>query len=187
MPVIALPAIPAIVEAIKITAIVVAGAVGTAVVVDQVDRANQRSQSRTRTEPAAVPCQGCRNNPCKALAVGAPGRYRGGAHGSTKLPWGDGLDSHHMPANAISPLPANMGPAIQMDPQDHRLTASYGSGPDAVMYRAEQSRLIAAGNFSGAFAMDVADIKANFGDKYDGAIAQAGAYLACLKQHGIVR
>lgn len=31
--------------------------------------------------------------------------------------------------------------------------------------------------------MDIADIKAKFGDKYDEAIAEATAYAACLKKY----
>lgn len=35
--------------------------------------------------------------------------------------------------------------------------------------------------------LDVADIKGNFGDKYDEAIAEAMAFLACLKKEGKVK
>ena len=47
-----------------------------------------------------------------------------------------------------------------------------------------QRNLIARGRAEAAFAMDVADIKTKFGSKYDEAIAEATAYLACLKKNG---
>lgn len=182
-----LPAVPPIVEAIG-AGLIALGVIGTgAVVADQVSKANKRAKTMSDAAPATT-CQSCRNNPCAALAGGTPGtRYKGGAHGIMKGPTGDGLDSHHIPAADVSPLPRDMGPAIKMDPADHQLTASHGSGRSAVAYRAAQKRLIDSGNFAGAFAMDVADVKAKFGSKYDGAIAQAGAYMACLKRNGVVR
>ena len=36
------------------------------------------------------------------------------------------------------------------------------------------------GGVLAAFAMDVADIKLRFGDKYDKALIEAGAYVACI-------
>ncbi|MFO7562940.1 MAG: DUF6531 domain-containing protein [Enhygromyxa sp.] len=56
--------------------------------------------------------------------------YSGGRHSQTSLPVGDGLDSHHMPAKATyadTALTPADGPAIKMDPSDHRLTGSYGA------------------------------------------------------------
>jgi RHS repeat-associated protein len=56
--------------------------------------------------------------------------YTGGRHHTTSLPVNDGMDSHHMPAKATyadSALSAADGPAIKMDPPDHRMTASYGA------------------------------------------------------------
>ena len=61
---------------------------------------------------------------CAALACPpSVGPYRGGAHGCTKKPTGDGLDSHHIPADAATAMPKDMGPAIQMEPEDHRRTS----------------------------------------------------------------
>jgi len=183
----ALPAVPIILEGIKDAAIVL-GIIGAgAVTVDQAKKAHDRAQDM-RDAAAAETCQSCRQGPCAALAAGNPAaKYKGGAHGLMRTPPGDGLDSHHMPAAAASPLPRDLGPAIKMDPTDHRQTASHGRGPAANAYRATQQRLIRSGNFSGAFAMDVADVRSKFGAKYDGAIAQATAYEECLKRHGIVK
>jgi len=102
-------------------------------------------------------------------------------------PVGDGLDSHHTPAKKVSPLPDAVGPAIQMNPNDHRMTASHGNVPGHKVFQAQQAEAIASGNFMAAVAMDIADIRLKFGDKYDGAIAQMTAYAHCLKQHGIVQ
>ena len=44
----------------------------------------------------------------------------------TRLPIKDGLDLHHMPADLVTDLPRNWGPAIQMLPRDHWLTGSNG-------------------------------------------------------------
>ncbi len=98
--------------------------------------------------------------------------FKGGKHGQTKLPVGDGLDSHHMPSDKASPLSRNEGPAIQMDPADHRQTASYGN-PD---YVAQQKAMIDEGGMKGfedAFLMDVDDVQSKFGSKYDDAILEA--------------
>ncbi len=127
---------------------------------------------------------------CAALAcVPTPSKYRGGAHGCTKLPTGDGKDSHHMPADSVTAMPRDMGPAIQMDPADHRMTASYGG---TSVYRERQRALVSSGRGMEAFLMDVADVKriaAMSGDptKYDAAIAQATAYAVCLQAHGLLR
>lgn len=190
MPVpLALPAVPIIAEAIKGTLIVMGVIGGGVIAADQIKKANDRAKSQASDAAPATTCQTCRrNNPCAASAGGVPGtKFQGGAHGYMKGPKGDGLDSHHMPSKDASPLSEDMGPAIKMTPEDHRETASHGSGPDAIAYRATQRRLIAQGNFTAAFAMDVADIRSQFGSKYDGAIVQATAYMECLKKHGVVR
>jgi len=104
-------------------------------------------------------------------------------------PSGDGKESHHTPAKAVSPLPTS-DISWSCDPNgalDHAKTASSGKRPGFQAYQAKQARLIAAGNFMGAIALDVADIKLKFEDKYDAAIGQMMAYATCLKKHGIVR
>jgi len=101
------------------------------------------------------------------------GPFRGGKHGQTKAPSGDGLESHHMPADSTSPLPTDQGPAIQMAPEDHRRTASHGRSASSAGYRARQKQLIDEGRFDDAFMMDVEDVQSLFGDKYDEAILEA--------------
>ena len=80
-----------------------------------------------------------------------------------------------MPSKKASNLPESDGPAIQMDPADHRRTTSYGGGPGSAneAYRETQRCLIDQGKFDEAFLMDVDDIISKFGDKYDDAILEA--------------
>lgn len=88
-----------------------------------------------------------------------------------------GYEAHHMPADAASPLPKGDGPAIAMLPEDHRLTASWGSKASAKLYRQRQADLIAQGRFRDAVQMDIDDIRENFGNKYDEAIRQMLDYI----------
>ena len=87
------------------------------------------------------------------------GKYRGGPHSEMKLPIGDGLDSHHMPADAVSPIPREKGPAIKMDPVDHQFTSSYGGGKEAIEYRAEIKDLINKGRIRDAMAREIIDVR----------------------------
>lgn len=145
------------------------------------------NQTAAKAKPATQTrtCQGC--NPCLALAAGAGGKYKGGAHAFMSQPVGDGLDSHHTPAAAASPLPRDMGPAIQMDPADHWRTASNGRMPGSAAYIAAQRGMTGSGNFMGAVAMDAVDVHAKFGGKYDGALEQMMAYALCLKANNLVK
>ncbi|MEX0310622.1 MAG: hypothetical protein AB3N17_10290 [Tateyamaria sp.] len=155
--------------------------------VSQMSQANSDAESLGNTD-ADVRCATCDQNPCAHLANGVPGSpYRGGAHGAMRLPVGDGLDSHHTPARAASYLHPEVGPSIQMDPADHALTASNGRMPGSAQYIAAQRHSVNSGNFLAAQAMDIADIRAKFGSKYDAAIAQMEAYSLCLRRNGIIR
>ena len=100
------------------------------------------------------------------------GPYRGGAHAETKGPQGDQLESHHMPAKAASPLDPEKGPAIQMEPVDHRRTSSYGGATAAVEYRAEVKELIGQGKWREAIAMEIRDVRRVAGAKYTAAIQE---------------
>ncbi|MCU0912887.1 MAG: hypothetical protein MUE98_16740 [Rhodobacteraceae bacterium] len=134
-------------------------------------------------------CRTCRQlddlaDPCQFLRSGTgTGPYNGGSYNGTRSP---GIESHHVPAQSAYP-PGSMSPgvmpAIAMDPADHRQTASYGSGADARAYQTQQRMALQRGGLAAAFAMDVADIKLRFGDKYDQAIMEASAYLACISKY----
>uniref|UniRef100_UPI003870131C hemagglutinin repeat-containing protein n=1 Tax=Stenotrophomonas pigmentata TaxID=3055080 RepID=UPI003870131C len=107
----------------------------------------------------------------------------GGPHSETTRPSGDGLDSHHCPAKACyadAPLSSEKGPAIKMDPADHRRTTSYGSGDDAIAYRAAQRKLLEQGRLREAIQMDIDDIRMKFGGKYNDGIKQMLEYAETL-------
>jgi len=87
-----------------------------------------------------------------------------------------GYEAHHMPADSVSPLSTGEGPAIAMPVEDHKLTASWGNSRDAREYRQAQAALIEKGDFKAAQQMDIDDITAKFGNKYDDAITQMKAY-----------
>ena len=123
-------------------------------------------------------------------------KYVGGPHGTqtnggASGPVGDGLDSHHVPPNSVNRLPASRGPAIQMEPGDHYLTASNGKMAGSRAYNASQGNLVRRGKagFLQAVARDVADIRAIAaaqGDptRYDVAIGMMLSYAACLAASG---
>ncbi len=91
-----------------------------------------------------------------------------------------------MPANSATELPTNDGPAIIMDKADHRQTASCGNSREAREYQTAQRQLVENGEFKKAFEMDVRDIQAKFGNKYDDAISQAREYINQLENKGAV-
>jgi hypothetical protein len=102
--------------------------------------------------------------------------FEGGAYG--KMPGKEitGFEKHHTPANAVSPLSKYKGGAVQIEPADHKFTASYGSTKAAKAYRLKQRVLIEKGDFKAAFEMDVRDLQSKFGDKYDEALKKAKNY-----------
>jgi hypothetical protein len=156
-------------------------------------RADEAGQSKPATATQSCPLKPDDDDPCKHLRSGdpnGPGKYRGGAHGETKGPTGDGLDSHHTPAaqaNELGGGPArDDAPAIQMEPEDHADTASYGSSEEAKAYRLSQTRLVKEGKLLEAAQMDIDDIKkvaAASGDphKYDQALNEMKSYADCLQ------
>ena len=97
---------------------------------------------------------------------------------------GETKEVHHMPADSVSPLERNDGPAIKMDKEDHRQTASCGSSIEAREYQAAQKEKIKNGDFRGAVQMDIEDIKEKFGNKYDKAIEQMLQYVDKLEAEG---
>ncbi|GGQ01984.1 RHS repeat-associated core domain-containing protein [Streptomyces roseolilacinus] len=62
---------------------------------------------------------------------------------------------------------AGMGPSIRMEIDDHRGVTSTGSGAESKAWRAKQRALIDAGRWDLAMKMDIDEIRANFGTKYD--------------------
>ena len=89
-----------------------------------------------------------------------------------------------MPADSASNLDRNDGPAIKMEKEDHRKTASCGNSIEAREYRQRQREFIENGKFKEACQMDIDDIKEKFGDKYDNAIAEMNQYIKQLEKEG---
>ncbi|WP_423732087.1 hypothetical protein [Hafnia paralvei] len=126
--------------------------------------------------------------PCDHLKKGSgKGDYRGGAHSETSRPAGDGLDSHHMPADDVSPLSRSQGPAIQMDPSDHKVTRSNGSSHAAFKYRKKIEELLRKGEWRKAMAIEIWDIKSVNGRKYNEAIKEMLLYFKCLDKNNLLK
>lgn len=134
--------------------------------------------------PAQAPGGQIAEEPTQAAPVDAP--KSGGSYRTMKANAQPGEEVHHMPAEQASPLKQENGPAIRMSATDHLLTASYGNTQAAKDYRAAQAALIHQGKFQEAQLMDIEDIRAKFGGKYDGQIRQMMDYTARLKtgKHG---
>lgn len=73
-----------------------------------------------------------------------------------------------------------VGPAIKMDPVDHKGTASYGSSDAAKRYRKKQEELLRQGKLQEAVDMDIQDIRSKFGNKYDNHISEMQKYIDTL-------
>lgn len=160
---------------------------------------DDKHQKRAKRKGGCNSCAAIKN-PCADLAGGNPKnknkKYRGGGHGKTKKrrptdKKGE-FESHHMPADDSYPedhaVKRDRMPAIRMKTGDHYKTASHGrKGLKADAYRRKQERHIKKGKFSEAFGMDVSDLKDRHGGKYDDAIAEAAAYMACLEMQGEIK
>jgi len=86
--------------------------------------------------------------------------YSGGSHRDMSRPTGDGLDSHHMPDRGADPtVSVGDGPAIQMDPLDHRATSSHGGGRAAATYRAESAQMIRDGRYRDAMTREIRNVR----------------------------
>ncbi|MGV6953158.1 RHS repeat-associated core domain-containing protein [Pseudomonas chlororaphis] len=125
--------------------------------------------------------------PCDELKKGNPegrGPYRGGSYGGTTA---SGIESHHMPADSVSPIKRSQGPAIQMAPGDHAETLSHGhQGNAGKAYRAQVKSKIDSGDMRGAMAMEIRDVRrvaAQAGQprKYNEAMQEMLTYSKCRK------
>lgn len=110
---------------------------------------------------------------------------KGGSYGDVKKTSdGETQEVHHMPADSVSDLERDDGPAIKMEKEDHRQTASWGRSREAQEYRERQKALIEQGKFREALQMDIDDIHEKFGDKYDDAIDEMLEYVDKLEEEG---
>jgi hypothetical protein len=107
-----------------------------------------------------------------------PPPYRGGAYSRLGAQRGV-TERHHMPPKGSGGLGISAGPAIQMDRGDHASTLGHGgSGPS---YRKFMDGVIKTVGVEGAFLLEAGMIALQFPGKYNEAMAEAGAYIACLK------
>lgn len=97
---------------------------------------------------------------------------------------GERYEVHHMPSDSASNIERNDGPAIKMEKEDHRQTASCGSSKEAREYRVAQKELIDQGKFREALQMDIDDIYEKFGSKYNDAISEMLDYIDKLEAEG---
>lgn len=97
---------------------------------------------------------------------------------------GKEYEVHHMPADSVTPLSRGDGPAIRMETDDHRKTASCGSSREAKEYRALQKEHVDNGRFREALQMDIDDIKDKFGDKYNSEISEMLDYVKEIEMEG---
>ena len=86
-------------------------------------------------------------------------RFRGGRHGDIKLPWGDGLESHHMPAKSTYNLDVDDMPAIQMAPPDHWRTSSNSRMPGNKEYREAMRKMVEDDRMRDAMAAEIRDVR----------------------------
>lgn len=93
-------------------------------------------------------------------------------------------EKHHIPPDSASKLDRDDGPAIKMDKEDHRQTASCGNSKEAREYNAKQKDLIDQGKFREALQNDIDDIRSKFGDKYEEGISQVMEYVDKLEAEG---
>jgi len=126
--------------------------------------------------------QGLRGVADEVAGEAEPAFQLGGAHADVRgVP---GYESHHMPADSVSPIRKARGPAIAILPEDHISTASWGNGDAARAFRARQAALLQDGDFGAAQQMDIDNIRAKFGSKYDEAIEQMLDYT---KRLGLIK
>lgn len=109
-------------------------------------------------------------------------RFLGGAYGCIK---GGDTVGHHTPMNAASYLPLFIGPAIQMDPADHRLLPSTRNkgGPLATA----QLATIYIGSFGAAAKLGDAEVELYFSGKYTNAFRQRDTYIKCLARKNLIK
>lgn len=126
-----------------------------------------------------------KGNEGEANETDEPQEKKGGSYRDVKKTSdGETHEVHHMPADIASNLERDDGPAIKMEKEDHRQTASCGNSREAREYRDKQKELVEQGMFRQALQMDIDDIHEKFGEKYDDAIAEMMDYVDRLEQEG---
>jgi hypothetical protein len=113
------------------------------------------------------------------------------AHNVLTYGTGHGRESHHLLAWGAYEFSAHVssgrGPAISMEKADHESTKSYKRGYVEDLYRSEQFTLISNGQTGAAWMNEVADIRKQFGTKYDEGIVMAERQLLVLEAEGRIK
>ncbi|MEU6098674.1 ricin-type beta-trefoil lectin domain protein [Streptomyces sp. NPDC047079] len=110
--------------------------------------------------------------------------YEGGQYKDLKDPaTGNnypGTEINHVPPASVTEthLGYRTGPAIRMDYTDHRAVYSTGSSRASKAWRLWQQELVDNGRIDEAVQMDINDIRARFGTKYDDAIGEMVSGMA---------
>ena len=126
----------------------------------------------------------------KQIQAGRTGPRPSQAHGGAyrDVPTAGGQVNHIPP---LSVLPEKIskydGPSIWMETADHMKTNSWGTGAiiptakypykTAEQWRAAQRELITKGKFREAMQMDIDDIRAKFGNKYERGIKEMSEHV----------
>ncbi|MBN6149744.1 hypothetical protein JR065_05285 [Xanthomonas sp. AmX2] len=156
------------------------------------EAAEEGAEKARKPASDGMKSKGRGKGPCDHLKKGNPdgkGSYRGGSYGGTKRA---GIESHHAPANSVSPLRKSQGPAIQMDPGDHEMTSSHGhKGKRGEVYREGIAALLDQGKWRDALVRELRDIRSlsrKLGDpaKYNEAMLEMLEYFKCLEKHGLL-
>ncbi len=100
----------------------------------------------------------------------------GGAYDELNARKGPGEVAHHMPQNAAEVVPRGKGPALGMTTEDHAMTRTF-SGRGRVTNAADADLAPME-----RLNLDVQDIRAQFGNKYDTGIQQMLDYARTLPE-----
>ncbi|MDN7181905.1 hypothetical protein M0D69_28630 [Caballeronia sp. SEWSISQ10-4 2] len=159
----------------------------------QAEHAAEKDAGEAAKPPKGKDGGKVKGGPCDHLKQGSgKGPYRGGAHSKTSKPVNDGNDSHHIPADDVSPLARNDGPAIQMDPKDHGKTSSNGQqGASSYVYRDMIETLLQDGKWRTAMTKEILDVRRvarliQDPRKYNEAMLEMMEYFKCLEKNGLL-
>jgi hypothetical protein len=86
------------------------------------------------------------------------------------------VNKYNSSRQVVGTVTYNSGPCILMTTADHQQTASWGSSTAATAYRSQQLNLVKQGKYLAAMQMDIDDIHAKFGSRYNTAISRMWSY-----------
>ena len=86
------------------------------------------------------------------------------------------VNSYNSSGAVNGTVTAGTGPCVLITTADHQKTASWGSSTASVNYRAQQLSLLKQGKYGNAQTMDINDLQAKVGGKYNTAISRMVLY-----------